>query len=62
MDGQTALDIFFCVCVCAMLYANHLAYEHGVWDGAFNQFLPRVRSAMRKYDPDRAKEILGDDE
>jgi hypothetical protein len=41
-----------------MLLAAHLRYKHGIWDGAFNQFLPHVQKAMREYDPHRAEEKL----
>ena len=44
--------------VVLMGYANRLAYRHGIWDGAFNHFLPVVRSAMRQYDDRRAEKVL----
>ena len=46
---------------CALLIVvRRTAYKCGIWDGAFNQFLPHVRREMRSYDPHRAAEILGD--
>ncbi len=42
-----------------LIYSAHLRYRFGVWDGAFNQFLPRVRRYMREYDERKALEILG---
>jgi hypothetical protein len=33
-------------------------YRYGVWDGAFNRFLPCVREHMRTYDPYLAAQIL----
>lgn len=41
-----------------LIYSGHLRYKFGVWDGAFNQFLPHVQKAMREYDRDRAASIL----
>jgi hypothetical protein len=41
-----------------MFVSCRLRYKFGVWDGAFNQFLPRVQDAMREYDPHRASQIL----
>lgn len=43
----------------ALIYSCHLQYKFGVWDGAFNQFLPHVQKAMREYDERRATDILG---
>jgi hypothetical protein len=51
MLAYTALSVVAC----------HYAYKSGVWDGAFNQFLPHVRLYMRDYDAQRAHEILGGD-
>jgi hypothetical protein len=31
------------------IVSTHLAWKHGVWDGAYNQFLPQVRKAMQEY-------------
>ena len=36
-----------------LLYVAHVRYEHGIWDGAFNHFLPHVQKAMRAYDDHR---------
>ena len=58
MSADITLHIISIVAIFAMLYANKLAYKHGIWDGAFNQFLPHVQSAMREYDKKLADEML----
>jgi hypothetical protein len=40
------------------VFASNLMYRRGVWDGAFNRFLPRVRNAMMEYDAERARKII----
>lgn len=44
------------------IVSQRLAYKHGIWDGAFNQFLPYVRSSILEYDERRGRKILGEDE
>ena len=29
-----------------LVWTNRVSYRHGIWDGAFNQFLPVVRREM----------------
>ncbi len=41
-----------------LLWSGKMRYEQGIWDGAFNQFLPHVRKAMTEYDADRARRVL----
>ncbi len=41
-----------------MHWTRTMAYNHGIWDGAFNHFLPHVRKQMLYYDERRAKEIF----
>lgn len=41
-----------------MIWTRNMAYRHGIWDGAFNHFLPIVRKEMIFYDERRAAEIL----
>lgn len=41
-----------------LLWSSYTRYKHGVWDGAFHQFLPHVQRHMREYDPDRAEALL----
>ena len=40
------------------IYLQRVAYRHGVWDGAFNHFLPVVRREMVYYDEHRARAIF----
>lgn len=47
---------FLVLCICM----QHIAYNQGIWDGAFNQFLPRVRKQMHFYDDRRARKILAE--
>lgn len=35
-----------------------MCYNHGIWDGAFNHFLPIVREQMLRYDERRANAIF----
>ncbi len=44
------------------IWMRNIAYRHGIWDGAFNHFLPFVREQMKYYDEDRAKRILKADD
>lgn len=41
-----------------IVWTNRMSYRHGIWDGAFNHFLPIVRREMRRYNAARAKAIL----
>lgn len=41
-----------------LILVRHMAYRHGIWDGAFNHFLPIVQKEMLYYDKHRAKAIL----
>lgn len=41
-----------------MIWVRNMAYRHGIWDGAFNHFLPSVRREMFYYDKHRANKIL----
>jgi hypothetical protein len=41
-----------------MVWVRYMAYRHGIWDGAFNHFLPVVRKEMLFYDEHRAKAIF----
>ena len=43
--------------VLAIYYAE-MRYKQGVWDGAFNHFLPHVRREMFAYDKHRAAAIF----
>lgn len=45
-----------------LLYSSHLSYKHGIWDGAFNQFLPYVQRSIFEYDKYRAQLILNANE
>ena len=40
------------------IYINRINYRHGIWDGAFNHFLPVVQREMLFYDERRARLIL----
>lgn len=40
------------------IYLQRVSYRCGIWDGAFNHFLPIVRREMLFYDEHRAKKIL----
>lgn len=41
-----------------LAYLQRVSYRCGIWDGAFNHFLPVVRREMLFYDERRAKLIL----
>jgi hypothetical protein len=41
-----------------LLWAAQMKYQHGIWDGAFNQSLPQVQRAMVDYDKAGALRIL----
>lgn len=40
------------------IYTNRVNYHCGIWDGAFNHFLPVVKREMMRYDERRAKAIF----
>ena len=42
----------------ACIYLNRVSYRCGVWDGAFNHFLPVVRREIMFYDPLRGAQLL----
>ena len=42
----------------SLVWVRNMAYRHGIWDGAFNHFLPVVRREMLFYDHNRAARIL----
>lgn len=52
------LLIFVLFWLVSLIWQTHISYTHGIWDGAFNQFLPRVREEIMRYDPHRGKQIL----
>lgn len=33
----------------ALIWHGRMSYRHGIWDGAFNQFLPVVKREMEFY-------------
>lgn len=39
-----------------------MSYKYGIWEGAFNHFLPVVKKEMMYYDEHRAKQILDGEE
>jgi hypothetical protein len=41
-----------------LFWIRNIAYRHGIWDGAFNHFLPVVQREMYSYDEHRAAQIL----
>ncbi|MFZ1008845.1 MAG: hypothetical protein WAN65_18545 [Candidatus Sulfotelmatobacter sp.] len=41
-----------------LIWHGRMAYRHGIWDGAFNHFLPIVRREMLFYDKRRAEMIF----
>jgi hypothetical protein len=41
-----------------LVWTRDMAYRHGIWDGAFNHFLPVVRGEMLFYDRHRAASIF----
>ena len=59
---MTAEEWLFTIAVITIgvlsIISRHLAYKHGVWDGAFNQFIPYVRKSILEYDERRGAEIL----
>lgn len=59
MDAAQAALLASAIWFVAMLVTNHLARKHGIWDGAFNQFLPDVRKAMLEYRPNHKFEKEG---
>lgn len=53
------------VCVAwpiTLFWHGRMAYRHGIWDGAFNHFLPIVKREMLFYDERRAKMIFEDED
>lgn len=61
MDGETFWMAATGIMSVACLIVGELRYRAGIWDGAFNRFLPRVQAEMRRYDRDRAERILDAD-
>lgn len=55
------LIIEFAVWAVVCIFMQRMAYRHGIWDGAFNHFLPIVKREMYYYDEHRAKKILEDE-
>lgn len=49
---------FLALCI----YTNRINYRCGIWDGAFNHFLPIVKQEMLRYDERRARLILDQEE
>jgi hypothetical protein len=49
--------VFFVV----LIWHGRMTYRHGIWDGAFNHFLPVVRREMLFYDKRRAEMIFEQD-
>ncbi len=47
-----------CVFFVLIFYLNRVNYRCGIWDGAFNHFLPVVQKEMLLYDEHRARKIL----
>lgn len=45
-----------------ILYLQRVSYRCGIWDGAFNHFLPIVQAEMVFYDERRAKLIFEADD
>lgn len=41
-----------------MIWTRNMAYRRGIWDGAFNHFLPVVRREMLFYNEPRAKAVF----
>lgn len=41
-----------------LVWLNDMSYRHGIWDGAFNHFLPKVKKEMLFYDKNRAEKIF----
>ena len=46
------------VAVWFTVWYGEMRYKQGIWDGAFNHFLPAVRKEMYQYDSHRAAQIL----
>lgn len=45
-----------------LIWTRNMAYRHGIWDGAFNHFLPIVRKEMLFYDSYRASKIFNSED
>jgi hypothetical protein len=41
-----------------LIHVSRISYHQGIWDGAFNHFLPVVRKQMLYYDEHRAQKIF----
>lgn len=41
-----------------LVWHGRMSYRHGIWDGAFNHFLPIVKEEMMRYDSFRTKRIF----
>lgn len=57
------ISAWWLVIICAawlimLAVVQRAAYRCGVWDGAFNHFLPHVRREMRRYNAHKARAIL----
>ena len=50
--APTWLFAVVAICFAAILWFHgRLSYRYGIWDGAFNQFLPVVKQEMERYRP-----------
>ncbi|MDE2472510.1 MAG: hypothetical protein KGL35_28230 [Bradyrhizobium sp.] len=58
MDNEWWLLVLSVAWLISLIWTRNMAYRHGIWDGAFNHFLPVVRREMLFYDADRARRIL----
>ena len=47
-----------CAFLALCIYLQRVSYRCGIWDGAFNHFLPVVRQEMLFYDQRRAEAIF----
>ncbi len=45
-----------------LIWHSRMSYRHGIWDGAFNHFLPIVKREMLYYDERRAEAIFAKEE
>ena len=62
MDRTQVFALTSAAWAVALAWTQWLSYRHGIWDGAFNQFLPHVRKEMFRYDAERARRIFGQTE
>ncbi len=58
MNEATIYQIIIGFLLLLVFAVGRANYRLGVYDGAFNQFLPHVQEMMRDYDERRATEIL----